>query len=64
LRDVRRDAASTYAAADTWRLQEYDPSLGNTGLWKAVTPVQDVTANGRLGRVPGCERAELVGPPC
>lgn len=34
-----------YAADDTWRLQEYDSSLGNTGLWKPVTPLQDITGN-------------------
>jgi ABC-type branched-subunit amino acid transport system substrate-binding protein len=34
-----------YAADDTWRLQQYDSSLGNTGLWKAVTPVQNISGN-------------------
>ncbi len=34
-----------YAADDTWRLQEYDSSLGNTGLWKPVTPVQNIGDN-------------------
>jgi hypothetical protein len=34
-----------YAADDNWRIQEYDSSLGNTGLWKAVTPLQDITSN-------------------
>ncbi|MGO9873776.1 MAG: hypothetical protein ACLPVY_08240 [Acidimicrobiia bacterium] len=37
--------AGKYAADDTWRLQEYDSSLGNTSLWKAVTPLQDITGN-------------------
>jgi ABC-type branched-subunit amino acid transport system substrate-binding protein len=37
--------AGKYAADDNWRLQEYDSSLGNTGLWKAVTPLQDITGN-------------------
>ena len=32
-----------YSADDNWRLQAYDSSLGNTGLWKAVTPLQDIT---------------------
>jgi hypothetical protein len=31
-----------YSADDTWRLQEYDSSLGDTGLWKAITPVQNI----------------------
>ena len=34
-----------YAADDNWRLQEYDSSLGNTGLWKPVTPLQNITAS-------------------
>jgi ABC-type branched-subunit amino acid transport system substrate-binding protein len=32
-----------YTADDNWRLQEYDSSLGNLGLWKPVTPLQDIT---------------------
>jgi ABC-type branched-subunit amino acid transport system substrate-binding protein len=32
-----------YSADDNWRLQEYDSSLGNTGLWKPVTPLEDIT---------------------
>jgi hypothetical protein len=43
--------AGKYTADDNWRLQEYDSSLGNTGLWKAVTPLQDITANSRLDTV-------------
>jgi ABC-type branched-subunit amino acid transport system substrate-binding protein len=31
-----------YSADDNWRLQAYDSSLGNTGLWKAVTPLQNI----------------------
>jgi ABC-type branched-subunit amino acid transport system substrate-binding protein len=31
-----------YAADDNWRLQEYDSSLGNTGQWKPVTPLQNI----------------------
>jgi ABC-type branched-subunit amino acid transport system substrate-binding protein len=32
-----------YSAEDTWRLQAYDSSLGNTGLWKPVTPLENIT---------------------
>ena len=31
-----------YAADDNWRLQAYDSSLGNTGQWKPVTPLQNI----------------------
>jgi ABC-type branched-subunit amino acid transport system substrate-binding protein len=32
-----------YSADDNWRLQSYDSSLGNSGLWKAETALQNVT---------------------
>ena len=32
-----------YSADDNWRLQSYDSSLGDTGLWKAETPLENVT---------------------
>jgi len=32
-----------YAADDNWRLQEYDSTIGNTGNWKPVTPLEDIT---------------------
>jgi hypothetical protein len=31
-----------YSADDNWRLQEYDSTLGNTGLWKPVTGLEDI----------------------
>ncbi|MGO9873647.1 MAG: ABC transporter substrate-binding protein [Acidimicrobiia bacterium] len=34
-----------YTADDTWRLQEYDSALGNTGLGKPITPVEDISGN-------------------
>jgi len=37
--------AGKYSADDNWRLQEYDSSLGNTGLWKPITPLQDVSGS-------------------
>ncbi len=32
-----------YSADDNWRLQSYDSSLGTTGLWKPITPLEDIT---------------------
>ena len=32
-----------YAADDNWRLQSYDSSLGTTGHWKPITPLQNIT---------------------
>jgi len=32
-----------YSANDSWRLQAYDSSLGNSGLWKPITPLLDIT---------------------
>ena len=32
-----------YSADDNWRLQQYDSSLGNTGLWNPVTPLENIT---------------------
>jgi ABC-type branched-subunit amino acid transport system substrate-binding protein len=32
-----------YSADDNWRLQQYDPTLGQEGLWKPITPLQDIT---------------------
>ena len=32
-----------YTADDNWRLQEYDPTLGDTGEWKPVTPLQNIS---------------------
>jgi ABC-type branched-subunit amino acid transport system substrate-binding protein len=37
--------AGKYSANDSWRLQTYDSSLGNTGLWKPITPLQNITGN-------------------
>jgi len=34
-----------YAADDNWRMQEWDSSLGNTGLSKPISPLEDVTSN-------------------
>ena len=34
-----------YAADDNWRLETWDSSLGNTGLSKPVTPLEDITGN-------------------
>ncbi len=34
-----------YSADDNWRLQAYDSSLGNTGLWKPITPLEDIPGN-------------------
>jgi ABC-type branched-subunit amino acid transport system substrate-binding protein len=31
-----------YAADDNWRLQAYDSSLGNTGSWRPITPLQNI----------------------
>jgi hypothetical protein len=33
-----------YAADDNWRMEAYDSSLGNTGLSKPVTPLEDITS--------------------
>jgi len=35
--------ANKYSADDNWRLQAYDSSLGNTGLFKSLTPLEDVS---------------------
>jgi len=35
--------AGKYSADDNWRLQVYDPTLGDAGLWKPMTPLQDIT---------------------
>jgi hypothetical protein len=32
-----------YTADDNWRMQEYDSTLGNTGNWKPVTPLQNIS---------------------
>ncbi|HTD51232.1 MAG TPA: hypothetical protein VK771_11560, partial [Acidimicrobiia bacterium] len=32
-----------YSADDNWRLQTYDPTLGPEGLWKPISPLQDIT---------------------
>jgi len=32
-----------YSADDNWRLQSFDPTLGQEGLWKPITPLQDIT---------------------
>jgi hypothetical protein len=34
-----------YSADDNWRVEEYDSSLGTTGLWKPVTPLENVTGS-------------------
>ena len=34
-----------YAADDNWRLQAYDSSLGNTGQWKPITPLQNIPSS-------------------
>jgi ABC-type branched-subunit amino acid transport system substrate-binding protein len=34
-----------YSADDNWRVEEYDSSLGATGLWKPVTPLENVTGS-------------------
>jgi hypothetical protein len=31
-----------YSADDNWRLQQYDPTIGEEGNWKAITPLQDI----------------------
>ena len=33
-----------YTADDTWRLQEYDSTLGDSGEWKPITPVQNISS--------------------
>jgi hypothetical protein len=33
-----------YAADDNWRMDAYDSSLGNTGLGKPISPLEDVTS--------------------
>jgi len=35
--------AGKYSADDNWRLQAYDPTLGQEGLWKPTTPLQDIS---------------------
>jgi len=32
-----------YAADDNWRLQAYDSSIGASGNWKALTPLQNIS---------------------
>jgi ABC-type branched-subunit amino acid transport system substrate-binding protein len=32
-----------YSADDNWRLQSYDSSIGASGNWKALTPLQNIT---------------------
>ena len=38
---TRRSTPDKYSADDNWRLQAYDSSLGNTGLWKPITPLAE-----------------------
>ena len=35
--------AGKYSADDNWRLQSYDSSLGNTGNWKPITLLEDIS---------------------
>jgi hypothetical protein len=35
--------AGKYSADDNWRLQVYDPTLGDDGLWKPMTPLENIT---------------------
>ena len=35
--------AGKYSADDNWRLQKFDPTLGQEGLWSPITPLQDIT---------------------
>ena len=32
-----------YSADDNWRLQSYDSSIGDSGNWKPLTPLQNIT---------------------
>ena len=34
-----------YSADDNWRLQVYDSTLGDDGLWKPITPLQNITGS-------------------
>jgi ABC-type branched-subunit amino acid transport system substrate-binding protein len=34
-----------YSADDNWRVQAYDSTLGTTGLWKPITPLQNITGS-------------------
>jgi hypothetical protein len=34
-----------YTADDTWRLQKYDSSLGDSGEWSPITPIANISGN-------------------
>ena len=33
-----------YSADDNWRLQAYDSTIGASGNWKALTPLQNISS--------------------